>query len=271
MTKTRWIEGSILLALILAGLLSPAGPALYYGALAVGFVGIAGSVLGGAALFTWLAERRADRLQGPRRLPRFAWRGSRDTVLASFIAAAFLAWPLARMWSGEETGLTWDVDEAGGPLAVALENILGIVALDAWLYWKHRLLHTKPMFQFHRAHHSYRDPTSYSSFAVGTVESVLTFWPVVFLAFPWAPHYAPVYFVLVVGFIVLNLYLHCGVTSRLVEAVLPKVGFNTSAYHNRHHADANVNFAEALIVWDYLMGTHEAAIRRTGRAVHRAA
>ncbi len=259
MKRARWIERLVLAALVGAGLFCPEGPKLFYLALAAGFAGIAGSVLAGAALFTRVAERSPARLQGPRRLPRFAWRGSRDTLLASLVAACFLAWPLARIWSGEPTGLVWTLEEAGGLGAVVGGTLGALVVLDAWLYWKHRLLHTRWLFAFHRAHHGYRDPTSFSSFAVGVVESVLTFWPVVFLAFPWAPHYAPVYFALVAGFVTLNLYLHCGAASKLVEAVLPKVGLNTSAFHNRHHARAQVNFGEALIVWDYLMGTREEA------------
>lgn len=266
MTKTRWIEGMVLAALVLAGLFSPQGPALYYGALAAAFVGIATTVLVAAGVATWIAERSATRLQGPRRLPRFAWRGARDTAIAALVAACFLAWPLSRMWAGEPTGLVWTVEEAGGIWAIVIGNSVALLVLDAWLYWKHRLLHTRVLFAFHRGHHGYRDPTSFSSFAVGIVESVLTFWPIVLLAFPWATHYAPTYFGLVAAFVTLNLYLHCGVSSKLVEAVLPKAGLNTSAFHNRHHANANVNFGEALIVWDHLMGTHEAARKKAASA-----
>lgn len=271
MATARWIESVVLAGLVFAGLFCPQGPALFYGAVAAGFVGIAATVLAGAALFTWVSERSPARLQGPRRRPRFAWRGARDTALAAFVAACFLAWPLSRMWANEPTGLVWSLEEAGGLWSVVIGNVVAIVVLDAWLYWKHRLLHLRWMFPFHRAHHSYRDPTSFSSFAVGTVESVLTFWPVVLLAFPWAPHYAPVYFGLVIGFVTLNLYLHCGASSKLVEAVLPRAWLNTSTYHNRHHADANVNFAEALIVWDHLMGTHEAALKEAARREREAA
>jgi sterol desaturase/sphingolipid hydroxylase (fatty acid hydroxylase superfamily) len=55
-----------------------------------------------------------------------------------------------------------------------------------------------------------------------------------------------------------------------VEALLPRLGINTSAFHDRlsrppsrerHHANANVNFGEAMIVWDHLMASHEAAVR----------
>ncbi|UJR82972.1 sterol desaturase family protein [Sandaracinus amylolyticus] len=259
MTRAHWIERLVFAVLVLAGLLCPQGPARFYGAMVIAFVGITCVLLPGAALFTWLSERSPSRLQGPRRLPTFAWRGTKDTLGATLVASCLLAWPLARLRAGEPTGLVWTLEEAGGLGTVVLGNLFALVALDAWLYWKHRLLHTRWLFPFHRAHHGYRDPTSYSSFAVGAVESLLTFFPIVLLAFPWAPHYAPVYFALVAGFVTLNLYLHCGAQSRLVEAVLPRLWLNTSAFHNRHHADASVNFGEALILWDHLMGTREAA------------
>src|SRR5687767_14799791 len=193
MRKTRWIEGAVLLLLVSAGIACPQGPARWYGALAIGFAGIGGAVLALASIAAWLSEQSTQRLQGPRRRPRLALRGARDTAIAALVAACFLAWPLARIFAGEPTGLVWTVAEAGGVGGLVLGNVAGVLALDAWLYWKHRLLHTRLFFPFHRAHHVYRDPTSLASFAVGPVESVLTFWPIVLVAFPWAPHYAPVY------------------------------------------------------------------------------
>ncbi|MBX7191466.1 MAG: sterol desaturase family protein [Sandaracinaceae bacterium] len=256
----RWgpaIDATVLVMLLGAGLASPYGVARWYGALAAAFVGIAGSILALESMATWISERSSARLQGPRTRPRLAWRGARDTALASLVAASLLAWPLARMGAGEPTGLVWTLEEAGGLGPTIGGNLLAVLVLDAWLYWKHRLLHTGAFFAFHRAHHAYRDPTSLSSFAVGPVESLLTFWPIVLVAFPWAPHYAPVYFTLVGVFVVLNLYLHSGVSSRLVEATLPRLYVNTSAFHNRHHANADVNFGEALTLWDHLLGTRE--------------
>ncbi len=253
------IEVGVVVALTAAGLLAPQGARIWYASLLEGFALIALPVLAAAALVTWVSERRPTRLQGPRRLPMLLGRGARDTAIAAWIAACLLAWPLARMNAGQPTGLVWTVEEAGGPLALVLGNVGGILVLDAWLYWKHRLLHTRLLFGFHRAHHGYRDPNAFSGFAVGPLEALLTFWPVVLLAWPQAPHYGPVYFVLVVGFILFNLYLHCGVVWRGLEAVLRPLSFNTSTHHNRHHARAETHFAEALTLWDRLLGTHEGA------------
>jgi lathosterol oxidase len=200
-------------------------------------------------------------LQGPRRRPAQVLRGARDTTLAAFIAACLLAWPLSRLRSGAATGLTWSLAEAGGATRVVLHTVAALFVLDAWLYWKHRLLHTRRMFAFHRAHHVYRDPTALASFAVGPVESLLTFWPVVIWAHPKAVHWIPLYWALVAEFVALNFYLHCGVAVRILERVLPRLFINTSSFHNRHHANADVNFGEALTLWDRICGTAE------GRAV----
>jgi lathosterol oxidase len=256
------VDALVVVGLTGAGVLCPQGPRAFYLALLTGFAGIAGSVLAGAAFVTWISERRAERLQGPRRRPTLAWRGARDTALAAWIAACLLAWPLARLQSGVPTGLTWSLAEAGGGLRAFLQTAGALVVLDAWLYWKHRLLHTRWLFPFHRAHHAYRDPTAFAGFAVGPVESLLTFWPVVIWAHPRAVHWAPLYFGLVFAFVWLNFYLHCGVASRLLESTLPRMFVNTSAFHNRHHANAEVNFGEALTLWDHLCKTRESDVTR---------
>lgn len=252
-----WVDGAVVVGLTAAGLASPEGPLAFYRALLTGFAGIAGVVLAGAAAVTWVAERQTVRLQGPRHKPALVWRGARDTALAAWIAACLLAWPLSRLQAGAPVGLTWSLAEAGGATRTVLQTAAAVLVIDAWLYWKHRLLHTRWLFPFHRAHHVYRDPTAFAGFAVGPVESLLTFWPVVLWAHPKAVHWAPLYFGLVGAFVLLNYYLHCGVASRLLEAVLPQVLLNSSAFHNRHHANAEVNFGEALTLWDRLCRTRE--------------
>jgi lathosterol oxidase len=252
-----WIDGFVVFALTAAGVCCPQGLAAFYRALAEGFVGISVGVVGGAALVTVVSERLTVRLQGPRRRPTLAWRGARDTALAAWIAACLLAWPLARIHAGAPNGLNWSLTASGGALRVTLQTLGAIVFLDAWLYWKHRLLHTRWLFAFHRAHHVYRDPTALAGFAVGPVESLLTFWPIVLVAVPQAIHYGPLYLTLVVLFILLNFYLHCGIGSKVLESTLPRLFINTSAFHNRHHANAEVNFGEAMTIWDVLCRTRE--------------
>jgi Delta7-sterol 5-desaturase len=252
---TRRIDLAVAVSLTASGLCCPQGPFIFYRALVTAFVGIAGSVLASAALVTFFSERSSERIQGPRRKPALMAREAQVTALAAWIASSLLAWPLARLWSGEPTGLVWDLEQAGGGALIFGQTLASLFVLDAWLYWKHRLLHTRLLFRFHREHHTFRDPTAFAGFAVGPVESLLTFWPIVLMAIPEAIHYGPLYLSLVIGFVALNLYLHCGVTVRLFEAVLPPLFFNTSAFHNRHHANAEVNFGEAFTIWDRVCRT----------------
>jgi lathosterol oxidase len=252
-----WVDRAVLAALTASGLLCPEGPAPFYSGLALAFAGLAGAVLGAELFTTWLGERSARRLQGPRRGPAKRRQGAWDTAVAMWVAAALLAWPLARSLAGKPIGLVWHLPDTKSALLVVAQTLASLFVLDAWLYWKHRLLHTRWLFPFHRAHHAYRDPNGLTSFAVGPVEALATFWPIVFLAIPEAIHWAPLYFSLVVGFVALNLYLHCGVSLGFIEATLPRLLFNTSAFHNRHHANAEVNFAEAFILWDRICRTRE--------------
>jgi lathosterol oxidase len=248
-----WIDRLVLLALTLSGLAVDA----WYPCLLVMFAAIAGPLLAGCGLTTLLCERFGPRIQGPRVRPALILRGVFDTARAAWVAACLAAWPLWLIRRGHPTGLTWSLP--GSPLWLALQTVAVLLVMDAWLYWKHRLLHTRLLFPFHRDHHVYRDPTAFAGFAVGPVESLLTFWPILLVCFPAATHYGPLYFGLVTTFVVLNFYLHCGVVARPLEAVLPRIFVNTSAFHNQHHSNADVNFGEAFTLWDHLLKTQSTA------------
>ena len=60
---------------------------------------------------------------------------------------------------------------------------------------------------------------------------------------------------LILGFAILNLYLHCGYTFDWVEWLLPRLLFNTSDFHNYHHLKVNINFGELGCLWDLIRGT----------------
>jgi lathosterol oxidase len=252
----RAIDAALPFVLAAAGLLHPEDPGLYFACLGVAFAALAGLVLGGAGIATLLAERAEARIQGPRRRPAPIAREAFETTRAIFVAACLAAWPMTQWRLGQETGMVLSLDAAGIGLGrVLAQTVLGILVLDGWLYLKHRLLHTRALFGFHKQHHAFRDPTPFAGFAVGPFEALATFWPIVLLCIPAATHWAPLYFALVLGFVALNFYLHCGVTLRWAEAILPRALFNSSAFHNVHHSHAAVNFGEAMIVWDRLLRT----------------
>lgn len=202
------------------------------------------------------SEKYGKRIQGPRNKIAPIAQEAFGTGRAMFVVSCMVAWPAGLYQAGFPTGLAWTLEEMGlSWWAAIIQMYLGIVAIDAMTYWKHRLLHTKLFFPFHKHHHSFRDPTPFAGFAVGPFETLLTFWPLLLICFPIAKHFAPLYFTAIISFVLLNLYLHAGVTFKWLEIVLPKIGLNSSAWHNIHHSDVNTNYGEVSYYWDKLCKT----------------
>lgn len=246
-------EYSLLVVLFLSGFLSST-PSLWFRSFAIAFFSISTPILIAAGIVTYFSETAQERIQGVRRKPAYILLGVFHTCRAAFVASSFAAWPITMVARGEPIALIWSLDSFSIS-RIVFEALIGVLVIDAWLYLKHRLLHSRWLFVFHREHHAYLDPTPFASFAVGPVESVLTFSPIMLNCFPSIPQYAPMYFGLIIGFICLNLYLHCGVRIELIESILPMFFINTSAFHNVHHSHAKVNFGEALYLWDAILST----------------
>ena len=254
----RWIDRAVLVVLPCLGLLHP-DPVTWVTSQLGLFLVLATFVLGGAWAVTRWAESREPRIQGPRRKPPMIGgvRGEASiTAQAMWVMASLAAWPLTAARLGQPTGFTWSLEGTGfTPLTAVAVTLLGLVGVDAWTYWKHRALHTKWLFGFHRDHHRFRDPSAFAGFAVGPLEALWTFLPVLAVLHPQALHWGPMYLGLVVGFVLLNLYLHCGVEIRLLEAIIPRLGINTSAFHNVHHSHVRANYGEVAWWWDRICKT----------------
>jgi len=179
-----------------------------------------------------------------------------ETTRCMLVISCMAAWPLSRYAAGEPTGLIWSLEEVGSTLPSYLAGfVVGIPAADAWLYTKHRLLHTKFLWAFHAHHHTFRNPTAFGGFAVSPLESIWTFCPI----FLWShlPHWIPLVGPSIFLFFVLNTYLHCGFTFGWLEAVLPLLMIDSSAYHNVHHEKVTTHFGEISSFWDYMLGTSD--------------
>lgn len=85
---------------------------------------------------------------------------------------------------------------------------------------------------------------------------------------PELPLFFPIYGTLVVFYLVLNHYLHCGFIISSLEHLLAKCYFMTSAWHNTHHNRGrrgwhatDQTFAEMLTIWDIWLGTYPEAAK----------
>lgn len=257
-----FIDTAVVVLALLSGLVHPEPMVFYQSALEV-FLIIVIPLYTLSFLIYRFSEKHGDRIQGIRKKAPLIAKEAFGSGRAAFVVSLMAAWPLGLSRAGYETGLVWTLEEMGlSWWMVLLQMYFGIVAVDAWTYWKHRMLHTKLLFPFHKHHHSFRDPTPFAGFAVGPVETILTFWPLLLICFPPAKHFAPLYFTAIAGFVMLNLYLHCGVTFNFMEKLLPRMLLNSSAWHNVHHSDVNANFGEVSFIWDKICKTSREDLRQ---------
>lgn len=185
-----------------------------------------------------------------------------ETSRCMFVISCMAAWPLSRFAAGGPSGLIWTLDEVGLSVrGYLLGFIVGIPVADAWLYLKHRLLHTPTLWAFHAHHHSFRNPTAFGGFAVSPFEAIWTFAPI----FLWShlPHWIPLVAPSIFAFFVLNTYLHAGFSFAILESILPLLMLNSSCYHNVHHEKMSTHFGEIFSLWDFMLGT--SAIYSDGR------
>ena len=185
-----------------------------------------------------------------------------ETARCMFCISAMAAWPLSRFAAGEPTGLIWHLDEVGSTLPSYMAGFfVGIPIADAWLYLKHRLLHTPTLWAFHEHHHTFRNPTAFGGFAVSPLEAIWTFCPI----FLWShlPHWIPLVAPSIFAFFVLNTYLHSGFSFAALERILPLLWLDSSCYHNVHHEKISTHFGEISSFWDFALGT--SAIYANGR------
>ena len=116
----------------------------------------------------------------------------RETTRCMAVVATFAAWPVYRTRMGMPTASVADVRDAvpfarelglswWACFALYLVKFAAIVmAADCWTYWKHRSLHDRWLWRFHKLHHRFKDPSCFAGFALHPLEAFLTFFPIVF-------------------------------------------------------------------------------------------
>lgn len=149
----------------------------------------------------------------------------------------------------------------GWPLA--LQTGLGLVVMEAGLYWKHRLAHEwPPLWRFHAVHHSVTRLWFFNTgrfHLVDTVTGLAVGMPVLLLL--GAPREVLVLCSAITAIIGIlthsNVQMRCGWLSYV---------FNTPTLHRWHHSkephEGNRNYGENLMLFDLLFGTFYRPPRR---------
>lgn len=153
--------------------------------------------------------------------------------------------------------------DSWGPGWFVVSLVAGIVGLDAWFYWSHRLMHDPRLFRrFHRRHHLSNNPSPFTaySFNVGEALVLIGFVAVFPLVFPMSS--GAMQWVMLYQ-IVTNTLLHSGY--ELMPARRdgrPMLDFIvTTTHHDLHHAQAGWNYAAWFTWWDRWMGTEHPEYR----------
>lgn len=77
-----------------------------------------------------------------------------DTLTGACLPiACFIAWPWSRAALGQETALRTNLEECspyGSVVLYLLKAVAGLLAADAYNYWKHRIFHSRALWPFHK-------------------------------------------------------------------------------------------------------------------------
>lgn len=219
--------------------------------------------LGGALVA--VNRRHPDRrLQPKRRGETHAAREIRASLIALVPISLLMAAGLGLQAHGfglfpplEISGLGWI-----GLLAATL------LIYDAWFYWAHRLMHTRPLYRFHRLHHRSVAPTVWSNYSDHPVDAVVhqLFLLIAPLLLPVPPS------VLIAHRLIDHVNGQIGHSGFEYfagpGARLPWPGLCT-AFHDDHHARFTCNYGNFLSIWDRIMGTISADYDARVRSLER--
>ncbi len=174
-------------------------------------------------------------------------------------------------WLYAEFG--WGLAPAEGVGGIVLSFLASMVLFDAWFYWLHRLIHTRPLYaRVHRWHHMTVTPVSWSNNSDRLVDNLFlqSYWLFAHFLVPAAPAVllAHKLYDQVTGVIGHSGYEHGG---RWCWPPSPLVGVT---HHDQHHRYFRCNYATHFTWWDRLMGTlhpdHDAELKRAIRATEAA-
>ena len=166
-------------------------------------------------------------------------------------------------WLYAELGWGWTPLE--GPFGAAVSFVLSLVLFDAWFYWFHRLIHTRPFYRrVHQWHHLTVTPVAWSNNSDRLIDNLFlqSYWLVAHFLVPAAPAVllAHKLYDQVTGVIGHSGYEHGGSWTRPPS---PLVGVT---HHDQHHRYFRCNYATHFTWWDRLMGTlhpdHDTELKR---------
>jgi lathosterol oxidase len=206
-------------------------------------------MLGTGLFFEIMNRRHPERKIQKHRVNERKWQELSHAPGSIFVLCLCFSAGLFAQWQG------W----TPAPLPLSLWSaplLLGLSVLfyDAWFYWIHRLLHSKPMFRFHALHHTSVAPTVWTNHHETLMEAFLN-----------QAYYALIVFVLPIPWQMLVLQKiydqisgmlgHAGYEHFASPAARTPWPLASTVFHDQHHGYFRFNYAHTFSFWDRLMGT----------------
>lgn len=201
----------------------------------------------------------AAKIQARATTPVLVRRDRRQSLLSLAGIAAMFG---AGQWTYGTLG--WGFAAPTGIIGTVASALASLVLFDAWFYWFHRLIHTRPLYpRVHQWHHMTVTPVVWSNNSDRLVDNLFlqSYWLVAHLLFPVAPAVllAHKLYDQVTGIIGHSGWEHGG---RWCWPPSPLVAVT---HHDQHHRYFRCNYATHFTWWDRLMGTlhpeHDAEVK----------
>jgi len=174
--------------------------------------------------------------------------GSFTLVLGSCIMAAVATYVKNGGWSTVYFGFA-----DYGYIWLLVQIPVVYIYQDYITYWNHRLFHTPWLYKnFHKLHHTYKQPTAFSVTAIHPVEFVYLQICLILPAF-----FIPVHW-LIMSFLLMYIYYH-GITDHSginFKRLWWQPWQPDTMFHDNHHQYFHVNFGFNMELWDQLHGTY---------------
>ncbi len=173
-------------------------------------------------------------------------------ILASLRALATSSVLFGTGWFAQMQGWTPSPELSVFSFVVYLAAV--VILFDAWFYFGHRLLHWKPMYQFHAEHHKSVAPTVWSNDSSGVVDTIVqhSFYLLIWFVLP----------VPALSMIALRVYDqisgmigHSGFELFASPTTRRPWPFICTTFHDLHHSRYNYNYGNLFSIWDRLCGT----------------
>ena len=158
-------------------------------------------------------------------------------------------------WTNNEMTMQYAEIDRYGLIYFTLSILIMFIVHDTYFYWTHRLMHHPRIFKIvHRVHHTFNNPTPWTSFAFHPFEAIISIGIIPIIIFT-IPYHQSALIIFVTGLTFNNIIIHLGY--KLPDILKSNKFRNTALEHDLHHNGINKNYGLYFNFWDKLMGTFQ--------------